>query len=127
MLTRSAVRVLSLSIISLLFVSAAVAEPLLLNVTDARLSHDPRTGKPLLTITLAETSRQTFGVFSSTNIGLKTELRINGRKLAEPVMREPITVGSLQISDDNWSEETIRDIVRQVSEPGARVEVDSLK
>ena len=78
-------------------ISTSAEEIIVLNVVSARVDHDVRTGKPLLAIKLDEASRRTFSTFSSTYVGSKTELRVDGKVIAEPVIREPITGGSLHI------------------------------
>jgi hypothetical protein len=60
---------------------------------------------------------------SQTHTGAsKTELRVDGKVLAEPVIREPITEGSLQIYLGDQSERE-NSLAEQVSKPGAKVEV----
>ena len=103
-------------------ISSLAEEMIVLNVVSTRVDHDVRTGNPLLAIKLDEASRRTFSTFSSTYVGSKTELRVDGKVIAEPVIREPITGGSLEIylgdqteRANNWAE--------QLSKPGAKVEV----
>src|SRR5260370_41966361 len=103
-------------------ISASAEEIMVLNVASARVDHDVRTGKPLLAIKLDEASRRTFSTFSSTYVGSKTELRVDGKVIAEPVIREPITGGSLHI-DLGGQTETANTLAEQLSRPGARVEV----
>jgi preprotein translocase subunit SecD len=102
--------------------STSAEEIIVLNVVRARVDHDVRTGKPLLAIKLDEASRRTFSTFSSTYVGSKTELRVDGKVIAEPVIREPITGGSLQIYLGDQTE-TADNLAEQLSKPGARVEV----
>ena len=102
-------------------VSTSAEEIIVLNVASARVDHDVRTGKPLLAIKLDEASRLT-STFSSTYVGSKTELRVDGKVIAEPVIREPITGGSLHI-DVGGQTERANSLAEQVSRPGARVEM----
>ena len=102
-------------------ISTSAEEIIVLNVVSARVDHD-RTGKPLLAIKLDEASRRTFSTFSSTYVGSKTELRVDGKVIAEPVIREPITGGSLHI-DVGGQTEMANSLAEQVSRPGARVEM----
>ena len=103
-------------------ISTSAEEIIVLNVVSARVDHDVRTGKPLLAIKLDEASRRTFSTFSSTYVGSKTELRVDGKVIAEPVIREPITGGSLHI-DVGGQTEMANSLAEQVSRPGARVEM----
>ena len=103
-------------------ISTSAEEVIVLNVVSARVDHDVRTGKPLLAIKLDEASRLTFSTFSSTYVGSKTELRVDGKVIAEPVIREPITAGSLHI-DVGDQTEMANSLAEQLSRPGARVEM----
>ena len=103
-------------------ISSLAEEMIVLNVVSARVDHDVRTGNPLLAIKLDEASRRTFSTFSSTYVGSKTELRVDGKVIAEPVIREPITGGSLHI-DVGGQTEMANSLAEQVSRPGARVEM----
>jgi len=103
-------------------ISASADEMIVLSVVSAGADHDVRTGKPILVIKLDEASTRTFSTFSSTYVGSKIGLRVDGKVLAEPVMREPITTGSLQIYLGDQSERA-NNLAEQVSKPGAKVEV----
>jgi SecDF, P1 head subdomain len=103
-------------------VPTSAEEIIVLSVASARVDHDVRTGKPHLAIKLDEASRRTFSTFSSTYVGSKTELRVDGKVIAEPVIREPITGGSLHIDLDDQTE-TANTLAEQLSRPGAKVEV----
>src|SRR5258705_3334488 len=107
-------------------VSTSAEEIIVLNVVSARVDQDVRTGKPFLAIKLDEASKRTFSTFSSTYVGGKTELRVDGKVIAEPVIREPITTGSLQIYLGDETEKA-NNLAEQVSKQGAKVEVDLSK
>ncbi|SRR6266404_3854444 len=116
--------------LTLLLALAAVVQPIstlaeemiALNVVSAGVDHDVRTGKPFLAIKLDEASKRTFSTFSSTYVGGKTELRVDGKVIAEPVIREPITTGSLQIYLGDETEKA-NNLAEQLSKQGAKVEV----
>jgi preprotein translocase subunit SecD len=103
-------------------ISTSAEEIIVLSVASARVDHDVRTGKPLLAIKLDEASRRTFSTFTSTYVGSKTELRVDGKVIAEPVIREPITGGSLHVDLGDESERA-NSLAEQLSRPGAKVEV----
>jgi preprotein translocase subunit SecD len=103
-------------------ISSLAEEMIVLNVVSTRVDHDVRTGNPLLAIKLDEASRRTFSTFSSTYVGSKTELRVDGKVIAEPVIREPITGGSLEIYLGDQTERA-NNLAEQLSKPGAKVEV----
>ena len=111
-----------LLLLGALLISALAEEMIVLNVVSARVDHDARTGNRFLAIKLDEASKRTFSTFSSTYVGGKTELRVDGKVIAEPVMREPITGGSLQIYLGDQSERA-NSLAEQLSKPGAKVEV----
>jgi hypothetical protein len=111
-----------LLLVGALPISTSAEEILVLNVISASADHDLRTGNPVLVIKLDETSKRAFSTFSSTYVGSKTELRVDGKVLAELVIREPIIAGSLQIDLGARAEGT-NNLAEQISKPGAKVEV----
>jgi len=57
-----------------------------------------------------------------THVGSKIEFRVDGKVLAAPVIREPISSGSIQI-DLGDQANTAADLAAQISRSDARVEV----
>ena len=110
--------------IAILVASIAVsaAEPLVLEVVGAQASFDQRTHEPVVTYELTETSARRFADFTAQNIGRKTELRVDGRVVMDPVIREPILGGAGQLSG-SLSVDQSREIADRLSS-GARVEVE---
>ena len=103
-------------------ISTSAEEMIALNVVSARVDYDVRTGNRFLAIKLDEASKRSFSTFSSTYVGGKTELRVDGKVIAEPVIREPITGGSLEIYLGDQTERA-NNLAEQLSKPGAKVEV----
>jgi hypothetical protein len=103
-------------------VTMAADSSVVLNVVGAAAVHDARTGKPLLAIRLDQLSAKVFAGFSAANVGNKAELRLNGKVLATPVLREPILGGALQIDLGDQSD-MAASLAEQMSKPGAKVEV----
>jgi hypothetical protein len=103
-------------------VTMAADSSVVLNVVGAAAVHDARTGKPLLAIRLDQLSAKVFAGFSAANVGNKVELRLNGKVLATPVLREPILGGALQIDLGDQSD-MAGSLAEQMSKPGAKVEV----
>ena len=120
-----AFRILSAGIVGLFLISGAAAETLVLNVASASAKRDPRASGPVLSIELDQVSKKDFAAFTTAHVGDKTELRLDGKVLAEPVIREPITGGSLQINGPDWTDVTASDLAKQLSKPGAKIEVIS--
>jgi preprotein translocase subunit SecD len=82
----------------LLLVTAAGAEPLSLDIREAHVDRDRRTGAAVVSVTLTEGSKAAFGRFSQDNVGHRVELRVDGKPIVALVIREPILGGSLQMS-----------------------------
>jgi preprotein translocase subunit SecD len=104
-------------------IATAAADPLLLDVARAQAGFDARTGEPVISIVLTEASRGAFTTFTAGNIGRKTELRLDGRVLASPVIREPIAGGSMQISGA-LTVAGAKEIADKLSSANARIEVE---
>ena len=104
-------------------IGAAFAEPLTLEVTQAApsLDHlDP--SRAILTIRLAEGSRQAFADFSKAHVGQKIEVRIDGNSVMKPVLREPITGGVISVNA--LSLEEAQQLGARLSSKAARLEVE---
>jgi preprotein translocase subunit SecD len=111
---------------SLLALAPASAEPLPLRITSATAALDQRTREPIIVIVLTELSRRVFGELTRLNVGKRMELRIDGRALTAPVIREPIVGGQLQISGNLSLKETA-DIAGRLAAGTAKVEVEVLE
>jgi hypothetical protein len=60
---------------SLLSIAPSAAEPLTLEIVRAAPSRDQRSGEPIITFTMAETSKQRFSELTARNVGRKLEIR----------------------------------------------------
>ena len=89
-----AFRMFSAAIVGLFLISDSAAETLVLNIASASAKRDSRTLGPILAIELDQASKKDFAAFTATHVGGKIEIRFDG-KAAEPVIREPVTGGSL--------------------------------
>ncbi len=76
------------------------------HLTDARASFDQRTHQPLVTFRFAGTGARKFAEITSANVGRPFASVLDGKVLSAPVIREPITGGSGQISGSFTVEET---------------------
>jgi preprotein translocase subunit SecD len=108
----------------LLSSSYAAAEPLRLVAAAASVAFDARTGKPVLTIRLADESKQSFAAFSQAHVGQMIDTRIDGKTVLKPVMREPIPGGSLQVTMD--SVEEARRLADRLSSGATALEVEAV-
>jgi preprotein translocase subunit SecD len=78
----------------------ALGQSVTLQVVNASATFDARTNQPVISIELAKGSARDFWVLTRDNVGRKAELRVDGRVLSAPVIREPIAGGKLQIAGD---------------------------
>jgi hypothetical protein len=109
-------------IFSLTFGSACFAQSLVLDVVSVAQSHDARTGRPMVELVLGQKSKPALSAFSSAEIGHKVELRVDGRVVAAPVIREPLST-SMQISDAGWTDEVAAAIADELAKPAAKIEL----
>ncbi|CAN7322860.1 SecDF P1 head subdomain-containing protein [Rhizobium sp. LjRoot254] len=76
-----------------------MAEELVVQVASAELAQD-YAGLAAVAIRLSAKSASDFGVFTQARVGEKIEVKLNGRVLIAPVIRDPIYGGLMQISGD---------------------------
>jgi len=103
----------------------AGAAPLALEVEQVEVGFDQRTNEPVISFRLTEASGRQFAAFTSANVGKKAALRVDGRTLVEPVIREPILGGAGQISAGLKVEEA-RDLADRLSSGRAKMEVEAV-
>jgi hypothetical protein len=116
-------RSILIGLASLLWISGGSATELPVVLKSATAGHDKRTGKPLLNLVFAETSIERLRVFYAANLGEQVELRAGGRTVLRSVIREPITGVHTEVSDPDWTDQSVIDLVRQLSDaPGGEVE-----
>jgi preprotein translocase subunit SecD len=106
--------------------SIATAAPLVLEVTRATAGSDQRTNEPIISITLSEASKRAFGELTAANVGAAMELRIDGKAVMKPIIRDPILGGMVQISGGFTASEA-RDIAQRLSAGSAKIEVEIVK
>jgi hypothetical protein len=110
--------------LGLFLATPCLAEPLPLEISNARAGIDERSKKPILKLSLTGVSKQALYYLSINNIGEKFELRIDGKRVLTSVIREPLG-GSVQISSPDLTSERINELVDELSKPGIRVEIDT--
>jgi preprotein translocase subunit SecD len=115
----------SLVALGLTFFSfGAAAEPLRLFFASVSEGRDAYSGKPALTVRLTEQSRQQFALFTQANLGQKIDIRVDGKSMLSPVVREPITGGILTISVSEPVE--AHGVAERLSHPSTILEVDAI-
>ena len=110
---------------SLFLMTAAVAEPVTLDVSSARVGQDKRSGQPILSITVTTASKQALGKLSTDNIGRKAELRVDGKTILTSTFREPILGATMEVSNDMTADRA-QALAAQLSKPGIHVEMEAL-
>lgn len=77
------------------------------DLSDAQPAFD-QNGSPSVTFRFNPTGGRKFGVYTSENVGTLFAIVLDGKVISAPVIREPITGGSGQISGDFSIEESTR-------------------
>ncbi|MPZ39113.1 MAG: hypothetical protein GEU95_13850 [Rhizobiales bacterium] len=97
--------------------------PLRLQVQKAEASLAAGTNDPVVVITMSARSGRMFHELTLNNIGRRLVLRIDGQVAAEPVIREAIARGVVQISGDLTPKDAA-DLAERLSTGEAKVEVE---
>jgi preprotein translocase subunit SecD len=104
-------------------VSTAAAEPLLIEVVRAEVGFDQRTRQPVVSFTMTDSSRRAFAELTRENVGRPMEIRVDGRVITKPVIREPIVGGSGQLFG-GLSVDQAKDIAERLSTGTAKLEIE---
>ena len=104
--------------------AVASAEPLAIEIVSGEPGHDQRTGEPMVSFKISPASARQFAEFTSRNIGRKMEVRVDGKPILAPVIREPILGGSGQIADRALTIEHARQIAEGIRAGRAKVEFE---
>jgi hypothetical protein len=97
--------------------------PLRLQIEEAAPAFDERTREAMVTFRLTPRSGRMFAEFTSNNIGRVFELRIDGRVVMKPVIREPITGGSVQVVG-GFTVTEAKELADRLNSGSARVEAE---
>jgi SecD/SecF fusion protein len=97
--------------------------PLRIQVQTAETSFDKHTNEPIVVITMAPRSGRMFHELTLKHIGRRLVLRIDGKVAAEPIIREPIKGGVVQISG-NMTVQDAADLAERLSKGEAKIEVE---
>jgi preprotein translocase subunit SecD len=71
---------------------------------DAKMSFDEWSGLPVLLIRLDDRLADALATLTAERIGQRLPIRVNGRTLTDPMVRDAIPGGSLQISGPDMEE-----------------------
>jgi len=102
----------------------AVAEPLRLEVLSAYAGVYQKSGEAVVGIRLTDDSSARFADFTRINIGQMIDIRIDGKSVVKPVVREPIIGGVLQISIDRPAD--AEQLAARLNNRTATVEVEAV-
>lgn len=101
------------------------AEALMLEVSNARVAYDSRTNEPVVSFRLTPSSQRLFASFTQQNVGKRVALRVDGRVISSPVIREPITGGTGQLSGSLTAADA-KDIAARLSSGAAKIEIEAV-
>ncbi|WP_420962792.1 protein translocase subunit SecD [Brucella sp. IR073] len=76
-------------------------------LTDARAGFDPNTSQPMVSFRFDSVGARQFADITSKNVGKPFAIVLDGKVLSAPVIREPITGGSGQITGNFTVEDTV--------------------
>ena len=79
------------------------------DLTDAQPSFDPRTGEPVVSFRFNSTGARKFSQATTENVGQRFAIVLDNEVISAPVIREPITQGSGQISG-NFTVQSANDL-----------------
>ncbi len=97
--------------------------PLRLQVQKAEPSFATGTDEPVVVITLAPRAGRMFHELTLNNIGRRLVLRIDGQVVSEPIIREEIKGGVVQISG-NMALKDAAALAERLSKGEAKIEVE---
>jgi preprotein translocase subunit SecD len=97
--------------------------PLRLQVQKAEASFATGTKEPVVVITMAPRSGRMFHELTLNNIGRRLVLRIDGQVAAEPIIREAIKEGVVQISG-SLTVKDAADLAERLNKGEAKIEVE---
>jgi preprotein translocase subunit SecD len=113
-----------LGVATIFGIAAVKAEPLMFDVARAEAGFDQRTGEPVVSFRFTEESARRFALFTAQNVGHAAEVRVDGKALSRPVIREPILGGSGQIMG-HFSAREVQDLAARLSS-GTKLEIEAL-
>jgi preprotein translocase subunit SecD len=110
-------------VLLLAMASAASAEPLAVEVVQAQVGYGQRNGELIVSFRMSDASRKAFTEFTRNNVGRKVEIRVDGKAMLAPVIREPISGGSGQIID-HFNQQQADDMAARLSSGASKLEFE---
>ncbi|HZO46614.1 MAG TPA: hypothetical protein VFB68_12020 [Xanthobacteraceae bacterium] len=103
--------------------SKSTLPPLRLQIASAAPIFDERTKEPVVAFRLTERSGRMFAEFTANNIGRTIEIRIDGKVMMRPIIREAIKGGSVQVSG-GFTLATAKELADHLNSGAAGVEAE---
>ena len=101
----------------------AQAEPVAIEVVAAQLSYMRGTNEPVVAFRMSPAAQRIFGELTAKNVGRKLAIRVDGRVISAPVIREPIVGDSGQIAS-GLTVDQARDMAAKLATGRAQLEFD---
>jgi preprotein translocase subunit SecD len=99
---------------------------LVIEIVDAQATPDLRNNENIVSYKMLETSGKLFAELTRKNIGRKLEIRVDGKPLIAPVVREPILGGAGQISG-HFTVQQAHDLAARLNAGTSKLEVEVVK
>ena len=96
---------------------------LTIEIAAAEAAFDQRSNEPLVSFRMSAASQAAFAELTRANVGRKLEMRVGGRLMSAPVIREPITGGAGQIAG-GLSAQQARDMANALAAGTAKLDVE---
>jgi preprotein translocase subunit SecD len=109
---------------TILQVAAAAAQPLKFDIAQAEVAYDQRSGEPVVSFRFTPDSAHKFAEFTQRNVGHMMEMRVDGKVLSRPVIRDPLLQGVGQISGP-FSVRDAQDLAARLA-AGTQLEIEAV-
>jgi SecD/SecF fusion protein len=113
-----------LGVAAILHIATAAAKPMVFDIARAGVVYDQRTGEPVVSFRFTPDSARKFAEFTQRNVGHAMEMRVDGKVLSRPVIREPLLQGVGQISGP-MSVQDAQDLAARLS-TGTKLEIEAM-
>lgn len=105
------------------FIGVAQAAPLAISLVEAKVIPDLVTDEPVISFRMTEESAKAFTELTTANVGKTMELRVDGKTVFAPIIREPILGGSGLISGGLEGMD-LNDLAVRLLKGSAKIEVE---
>ena len=96
----------------------------MLEIVRAASAWDQRS-EPIITFTMTDASKQRFAEFTTQNVGRKMDIRVDGRTMMSPVIREPI-LGSVGQISGRFTPAEAKALADRIASGASKVEVEAV-